>query len=199
MKVLFSDSSDNEDTSDLWLLRTLHDTALRSHYTYQLVKKLLRSEERTLLEEMYAPLGIAASVIGLFAYIENPSFRDLVLILYILSVLLLVVALVVSRRLKRSDLDDVTYLGIYLGETLNSVNELKLGLNRNQDDKGVTEFIEDTKDRLKGTIPYVRQTITRLKKNGTYPACLVTLGRSESWVNKLDQDVKSLVGRGYLS
>ena len=112
-------SGKDRDPSILRHLRSLNDSAIRSYYTYVVLTKLLRSQDKSLSEEIAVPVGIAASVVSIFVFLQIPASRDLVLIAYgiVIAVMLVVPNVQRYRRYrKKNGLDDVTYLAIYFDD-----------------------------------------------------------------------------------
>jgi hypothetical protein len=62
-----------------------HDSAVRSYYAYAHLRKLLRIQEKTLLDELSSPLQIAASVIGIFAFIQGLAPKEMVIPVYVIA------------------------------------------------------------------------------------------------------------------
>jgi len=157
---------------------------------------LLKSQERSLLEQISIPAGIAASVLSIFAFLQLPSSRDLVFVAYFVVILILVGGPVIERKFFREDgLDDVVYLGIYFDEAAKYVNEMTLAKCFGSSD-AINDFIEDTRDALQGTLSFLKEKIDALKSRKQYPSCLSDIGRSETWVRRLDEDIRSVLGRG---
>jgi len=194
-----SGSNNRKDLVNLYLLRSLNDSAIRIYYTYEFLSKLLRSQEKSLLEEISVPAGIVASVISILAFIQTPGSRDLVMAAYGVAMAILVVAPLLERKLrKKNGLSDVTYLAIYLDEVTKYTREIKLAERYNESATEAKEFIDDTKDAIRCTLPYLRRKIKNLREAGRYPKCLEEIGRSEHWLQTLQSHVKSVVGESFL-
>jgi len=189
-------TAEHKDASDLWRLRSMHDSAIRGYYTYELLNKLLTSQERSPLQEISTPLGIASSVLAIFAFLQLPASRNLILVAYGIVIVVVAGGPIAERKLrKRNGLDDVVYLGIHLDEAAKYLNEIVLSKSYDRSE-AVEDFVEDTKDALLGTLPFLREKIKTLKDRKEYPDCLGDMGRSEKWLTKLDQDIRSVLGSG---
>jgi hypothetical protein len=188
----------DEDLTALWTLKSLHSNAVRGYYTYVYLRKLLRSQEKSIWEELSIPLGIAASVVSIFAIIQSPASFALVLVAYSVAIFVVGVVPIIERRYRRENgLDDEVYLGIYLDEISNYVSEIELARIFRQSE-AVKNFVQDRKDALGVTLSYTRSKISKLKASHEYPDCLKRVGRSEEWVKSLSCRVKAVLGCGFI-
>jgi len=159
-------TSADRDPFMLEQFRSLHDSAIRSYYTYELLRKLIRSQARSVWEEISTPLGIVASVISIFAFVESPPSRNLVIVVYAVAMLVVVGAPIIERRYRgKNGLDDITYLGIYLDQVAKYVYEMKLASTWRKEDQIVTDFIDDTEDVLRGILTRLQDRIRKLEKS----------------------------------
>jgi hypothetical protein len=178
----------------LWNLRTLHDSAIRGYYTFELLRRLVRSQEKTLLEQIQTPADIVAAVVGIWAFIAYPSSAYIVVAAVTILIVILASLPFIKRRFwKSDDLDDLVYLGIYLDQVAKYVNEIKLA-QAYASSKAVIDFIDDAKDALRGNLPYLRKKLEKFNRVGEYPACLEKLGRSENWMGRLQRDITQITG-----
>ena len=142
-------------------------------------------------------MGIAASVVTIVAVIQNPPSFPFVLLAYGIAILLIGAPTILWRRRRENGLDDVVYLGIYLDETANFVSEVELARSYRKS-KAIEAFLEDRQDALRVTLTYLKGKISKLKATHEYPQCLSRVGRTETWVQNLNNRVKSILGSGFI-
>jgi len=193
-------SEPDRDALALWRLRSLDNSAVRSYYIYEYLRRLLRSQDKSVLDNISMPVGIAASVFSIIVFFQSPGSRNEVLLAYGIVIFILAAIPVLERKYwRKNTLDDITSLGIYLDLASKYEHELRMAINFDQTDPSIAEFIEDSKDALLGILPFVQTEIAKLKTRDEYPRCLAKLSRSEAWVKRLDERVKIYVKDGLLS
>jgi hypothetical protein len=193
-------SDKDRDQFLLFQLRSLNDSAIRGYYSYELLKRLLLSQEKSFWEEISIPLEIVASVVTIFMLIQNPGSYAVVGLAYGIAIVIVVGGpIAAKRRREREGLDDCTYLGIFFDEVAKYANEIELANRFDSSLPTVRAFMIDTAAALKKSVERARRRIERLRTNGQYPSCLGKLGRNEDWVRSLDLRAKSILqGEGFL-
>lgn len=194
------DTLRRRDPFELWHLRSSHANAIRSYWTFEILRKLLRSQQKTIWDDLSTLLGIAASVVTVFAIIEYRDSGIVALVAYVVAIGIIGGVRIYERRSLQNEevLDDVVRLGIYFDQVANYTYENELAHRYNQSDPSVIAFLENSGDSLRVATGHLRKQIASLGKSNRYPECLAQIGRTEDWAKKLHEQVKSLIGEGFI-
>jgi len=193
-------SKEDRDPILLWHLRSLHDNAIRSYYIVEHLAKILYGQEKGFLEQLSIPLGMAASVVSIFALMQNVAPVTTIFAAYFTAIALLACGPIYEKRhAKRNGLDDATLLAIYFDEVAKYANQLELAGNYDRSNLSVSYFFDDAQNALEGAVRYLREKIAELKMKRKYQRCLADIGRNEAWAEKLDKRIERLLGKGLLS
>jgi hypothetical protein len=181
---------------DVLALSAMHDTSIRSYYSYQLISELASAQKKGFLDTLSLTVGVFAAIAAIVGVIQLPQFGLLIGYGTVASVLVLVIIWIMLRyRLGSSEiLGYGTYLFIITDELLKYSAQIKLLATCDDKEEDFAKlFLTQTIRALSTSRKDFTKIANELKKKAKYEELLKDNGWSEKEATKLLADVDKIL------
>jgi hypothetical protein len=183
---------------DVLTLSAMHDTAIRSYYSWQLLSELSSSQKQNFVDMLSLVLGIFASIAGIVGVIQLPQVGVPIGVGTILAVIAIAVYWM-SLRSQLRDSEVLSYgnwLAIVMDQLLKYSSQLEL-LNTctDQDTQFARHFRDSTVIALRASRKQFDEVAAELVREHKYNEILEEFGYTDREIKSLLEEIDKLVKR----